>query len=82
MANRYLLAHTLTKEQILSKLSINQTTGLTEKEALNRQSQYGPNELPKAKGRTLFQKLIDQLSDFLILILVAAAFISCLMGEY
>lgn len=75
-------AHTLPKHKVLQMLGANPGAGLTEKEAGGRKARHGPNELVKAKKRTLIQKLVDQLSDFLILILVGVAFISCLVGEY
>jgi len=54
--------------------------GLAPQEAQRRLAQ-GANELVQKKGKTMFQMFLDQLKDFMILVLVAAAVISGLMGE-
>ena len=74
--------HAMSQEQVLKNLAVDVKAGLSTYEVNNRQKKYGLNQLTKPKGRTLFQKLLDQLGNFLVLILVVAAFLSIIMGEY
>ena len=52
--------------------------GLTEQEVLRRQEQYGLNALIEEKEASVFKIFIDQFKDLLVIILIAAAFISML----
>lgn len=56
-------------------------TGLSEEQASQRLTDYGPNELRAGKQRTIAQMLIDQFRDVMIIILLAAAVISAALGE-
>jgi len=49
---------------------------LSKKEAEDRVSKYGYNELEEKKGRTPFRIFVSQFNDFMIWILIAAAFVS------
>lgn len=55
--------------------------GLSNDEALSRRKQYGPNELVEKKKKTLFRMFFDQFTDFMILVLIAAAIVSGVIGE-
>ncbi len=70
------LWHTRSIEQVLETLKTNPKTGISEKEAGERIEQYGYNQLEEKKGRTPFKIFISQFNDFMIWILIAAAFIS------
>jgi len=70
------LWHTGAVEQVLKTLKTNPKTGISEKEAGERIDQYGYNQLEAKKGRTPFKIFISQFNDFMIWILIAAAFIS------
>ncbi|NTU41599.1 MAG: HAD-IC family P-type ATPase, partial [Nitrospirales bacterium] len=56
-------------------------SGLSSAEALRRLGEYGPNELREKAGKTPFMIFIDQFRDFMIIILMAAAVISGVIGE-
>ena len=56
-------------------------SGITSEEAGARLQSFGPNELAEKKRKTAFRMLLDQFSDFMILILIAAALISGFIGE-
>ncbi|HMQ86761.1 MAG TPA: cation-translocating P-type ATPase [Flavilitoribacter sp.] len=57
------------------------TTGLTAEEVEDRVLQYGPNQLAEKKKRSLWKLFAAQFGNVMILILLAAALISGLIGE-
>lgn len=56
-------------------------SGLTTALATQRKKEYGPNELVEKKKKSPFMFFIDQFKDFMIIILVAAAIISGVLGD-
>lgn len=73
--------YALSVEQILSGLST-RATGLDNDEAANRRQQYGPNSLPRKAPPGLFEYFLKQFRSPLIYVLVAAALVSLVIGEY
>ena len=55
--------------------------GLTSEEAQTRLKTHGPNELVEKKKKTALMMFLDQFKDFMILVLIAAAVISGMIGE-
>jgi Ca2+-transporting ATPase len=55
--------------------------GLSEVEARKRLEKYGPNLLKEIKKNPPFMMFLDQFRDFMILVLIAAAIISGIIGE-
>ena len=55
--------------------------GITGDEARKRLAQYGPNVLAEHKKRTVLGMFFGQFTDFMILVLIAAAVISGIIGE-
>jgi len=55
--------------------------GLSSEEARKRQEKYGLNELKEKAKKSPVRMLLDQFKDFMILILIAAAIISGIIGE-
>jgi Ca2+-transporting ATPase len=72
--------HTLGAMEAAAALETDLQHGLTEAEVHRRQAQFGPNELQEAPQRGFWRMLLDQLNQFLVLILIAAAVISALIG--
>ncbi|MFH1653951.1 MAG: cation-translocating P-type ATPase [Pseudomonadota bacterium] len=72
--------HTLDVDQslLLNGTSLN---GLTQEEAGKRFNDNGPNEIPEGKRKTAISIFFDQFKDFLILLLLAAAIVSGVIGE-
>jgi Ca2+-transporting ATPase len=73
--------HEKSIEEVLKELSVDSKKGLDTESAKERLEKYGPNELKQEKGRSFFKKLLAQFSDFLVLILIAAALVSFFIGE-
>ncbi|MCX7694574.1 MAG: calcium-translocating P-type ATPase, SERCA-type [Caloramator sp.] len=72
--------YNLTKEELFNELKTTEK-GISDEEAKKRIEKNGFNEFRERKGKTTFQKFIDQFKDFLVIILIVAAVISGLVGE-
>ena len=65
-----------------------QTVGLTQRkvvataEAAQRLQQYGANQLDEKPRPTFFQLVLGQLNNFVVILLIVAAVISAMLGEY
>ena len=70
-----------TLEELKSKISSDLEAGLSASEAENRLKEYGHKELEEGAGKSFYKKLMEQFSDFLVLILIAAAVVSIFIGE-
>ena len=55
--------------------------GISEAEAVKRLEQYGGNILQEGKKKSMPAMFLDQFRDFMILVLIAAAVISGIVGE-
>ncbi|MGZ9585307.1 calcium-translocating P-type ATPase, SERCA-type [Paenibacillus marinisediminis] len=73
--------HTSTIEQTLASLNSSEQ-GLSEEEAAKRLQQYGKNVLEEREGKSILAKLIAQFKDVMIIILLIAALVSGLLGEW
>jgi magnesium-transporting ATPase (P-type) len=73
--------HAKTAEETIRLLNTDRVLGLTEDEAGARLGQYGSNELPRAKRRSLLLMFGKQFRNGLTLILLAAAALSMVVGE-
>jgi Ca2+-transporting ATPase len=60
---------------------VNPATGLHERQVAERAQHHGPNELAMAAGRSPWSLVAEQFSDFMILVLIAAAVVSGLIGD-
>jgi Ca2+-transporting ATPase len=72
--------HKKSIEEVFQELQ-SSSQGLSAAEVAKRLQQYGPNELQETKRKTLFMMFLDQFRDFMILVLIAAAVVSGLIGE-
>jgi len=73
--------HYLSIEHAVSEFGTDLEKGLSYEEAQTRLARHGPNVLVERPQPGFFKLLLDQLNNFLIIILVAAAVISLLLGE-
>lgn len=70
----------LTIEKTLSALDSNHQ-GLTEDQIQSRREKYGKNILEEKSGRSPWRMLIGQFTETMVLILLAAAIVSALLGK-
>lgn len=56
-------------------------TGLDPATVQERLAEFGPNQITEAKPKTIGQMLMHQFTDVMILVLIAAAIVSGLVGE-
>ncbi len=63
-------------------LTTDPVVGLSEQQARNRLKRLGANKLVGAKSRSLLQRIFSQINNVLIYLLIVAAIISGLLGEY
>jgi Ca2+-transporting ATPase len=73
--------YALTIEESLTELQVKENEGITQQEAKNRLTQYGPNELKKEKGKSPIKLFLGQFTDVLMIILLIATGLSIAVGE-
>jgi magnesium-transporting ATPase (P-type) len=66
----------------LTKLDSNLELGLSQSEVTARLEKYGQNKLPETKSRTIWARIFSQINNPLILVLIAASFITLLLRDY
>ncbi|MDE2077407.1 MAG: HAD-IC family P-type ATPase [Burkholderiales bacterium] len=76
------LWHTLTPTQTTALLNVDPRVGLTESEARRRLREAGPNQLQAKPARTSIQRLVDQLRQPLVWILLVAAAVTAVLGQW
>ncbi|MEN2282766.1 cation-transporting P-type ATPase [Algoriphagus sp. SE2] len=72
----------LTVDELLEKLKVDSKTGLTDKEVLQRRSEYGANSIPLAKKRTAWEIFLSQFRNVIVILLVVAAVVSYFFGDF
>lgn len=70
------------QEEVLDELKVNPASGLTSVEAAVRLEKYGRNKLREKPKKSLFALFLAQLQDMLIYVLLGAAAITIVIGEY
>ena len=74
--------HAVDPDEVLKRLATYAESGLSSSEAAKRLAQYGPNELEEAPPTSFWQMLGEQFNNFVVILLIVAAVISALLGEY
>ncbi|MBP3040744.1 calcium-translocating P-type ATPase, SERCA-type [Bacillaceae bacterium Marseille-Q3522] len=69
-------------EDVLTILKVNSDTGLSADEVKTRLEKFGKNKLKGKKKKSLFSLFFSQLKDMLIYVLLGAAVITVVIGEY
>ncbi len=73
--------HTKSLNELEKELETNVKTGLETKEVEERKEKYGENKLDEAKPKSLFKRFLEQISNFMVIVLIAAAVISFFSHE-
>lgn len=73
--------HSIKVKEVFQRLETGKD-GLDEEDVLQRQKQYGFNELKEKKKKTALNVLMNQFKSVMILILLIASLVSVLLGEY
>ncbi len=74
--------HFKSVDHISSELETHLERGLTQAQAKERLEKYGPNELQEKPRPGFLSLLLAQFNNFLVIILIVAAVVSILLGEY
>ena len=74
--------HQLEARAVLERLKTDRHTGLAETEAGRRLAEYGRNELVERGAKSPWLIFWGQLAELMVVILIAAAVISALLGDY
>jgi Ca2+-transporting ATPase len=74
--------HTLNEEETLTKLDTTRAQGLSTAEVKKRQQEHGLNQLLEKPRPTFLKLVFDQLKSFVIILLIVAAVISAILGEW
>jgi P-type Ca2+ transporter type 2C len=74
--------HALQIDEILHKFETLYESGLSSEEAHRRLEIYGPNTLAEAPPTTFWQMLWEQFNNFVVMLLIVAAVISALLGDW
>lgn len=70
------------KESVLKELGVNRDRGLSSDEVKSRREKYGLNEFTPIEESSFWEDLKDALSEPMIVILMVAAIISAVIGEF
>lgn len=73
--------HSLSTDEVLERLEAPQN-GLTSAEAAARLAAYGPNQLSEAPRPSFLKMVLDQLNNFVVILLIVAALISAILGDF
>jgi len=74
--------HALSVQEAIRALQTDGEVGLTSAEAKRRLTQYGANELEEKPPPTFWDRLWNQLTEFVVIILLVAAVVSALLGDW
>ncbi|CEH19504.1 calcium-transporting atpase [Ceraceosorus bombacis] len=73
-------AWTKTEEQVLAHWQVDAAKGLSEAQVVERRTKYGSNELEDEPPTPLWQLILEQFKDQLVIILLASAVISFVLA--
>jgi Ca2+-transporting ATPase len=74
--------HALSTEDVFNQLAVPFQTGLTSQQVSERQKRHGFNELAEKPRPTFLMMLLGQLNNFVVILLIVAAVISALLGDW
>lgn len=71
-----MLWHNISLRQVVEELKVDTSSGLSSEQVNIRQQMYGKNKLEQKKEKSLFRRFFEQLSDYMVIILLIAAVVS------
>lgn len=74
--------HAINTQDIAKLLQTNTVQGLRPEAIAERQQRYGPNELDQAPSAGLWPLVIEQFNNFIVIVLIVAALISAVLGDF
>ena len=74
--------HALSPVEVLEQLETPGEMGLSSEEVIRRRANYGPNQITETPRPTFWQMVLGQLNNFVIILLIVAAVISALLGDW
>jgi Ca2+-transporting ATPase len=74
--------HAMSADEVLKTLQTPVQTGLSSEEAARRLEVYGPNQLAGKPRPTFLKLLFAQLKNFIVIMLIVAAAVSGVLGEW
>jgi Ca2+-transporting ATPase len=73
--------HLLASNEVAQRLETDPQSGLSSATATKRLAHFGPNALQEKRARSAWRMLLDQFSDFMIIVLIVAAIVSGVVGD-
>ncbi|NMA68690.1 MAG: ATPase, partial [Desulfitobacterium sp.] len=73
---------TKSQEEVLKEFHVDPAQGLSPEEVSSHLEKYGPNKLKGKPKKSLIAMFFAQMKDMLIYVLLGAALITLLIGEY
>jgi Ca2+-transporting ATPase len=74
--------HSFSTVETVERLNSNYELGLDDAEARARLATFGPNELQEAARPGVWSRLLGQLNDFLVIVLIVASLVSLVLQDY
>jgi Ca2+-transporting ATPase len=68
--------------EVLARLDVDPLAGLTDTEVADRRARFGANQLDEPPRRPAWLRFVDQFKDLMVYILIGAAVVSALVGDY
>ena len=72
---------TLTAPEVLARQCLSPDDGLAPEEVARRAARFGRNEIRERGARSMLRMLLDQFTDFMVLVLLVAAVVSGVVGD-
>jgi P-type Ca2+ transporter type 2C len=74
--------HMLQPTELFGKLQTDPQNGLSQADAEERLQEYGTNELKEGERTTFFQMIVDQLNNFIVIVLIVSSILSGVLGDW
>ena len=74
--------HAINSANVISTLEVDREHGLSAAEVEKRINSYGKNELQEAPPISIWVKIYEQFANFLVILLLVAAVISAVLGDW